>query len=90
MNRLSRLLLITFVESFATVLVERGVYFYAKTRLGFGPGRTRAVSAIGREQTTNRFQLAMTLRSPWPSVASVCPWFGWSGGSSGIGRTGKS
>ncbi|MFB3891696.1 MAG: MFS transporter [Phycisphaerae bacterium] len=32
-----RLLLITFIESFATICVERGVYFYSKERLGFSP-----------------------------------------------------
>lgn len=36
MTRLSRLLALTFIESFATVLVERGVYFYAHDRLQFG------------------------------------------------------
>ena len=30
-----RVLLLTFVESFATILVERGVYFYCRNRLGF-------------------------------------------------------
>lgn len=35
MNRLSRLLLLTFIESFATVLVERGVYFYSHDQLQF-------------------------------------------------------
>lgn len=35
MDRLHRLLLISFLESFTTVLVERGVYFYSKNHLGF-------------------------------------------------------
>lgn len=35
MNRLGRILLITFVESFATICLERGIYFYSVTRLGF-------------------------------------------------------
>ena len=33
--RLGRLLVITFLESFMTILIERGVYFFAKHRLGF-------------------------------------------------------
>ncbi len=35
MSLLARLLLVTLVESFATILVERGVYFFAHERLGF-------------------------------------------------------
>lgn len=35
MNLIFRLLLVTFTESFATVCVERGVYFYTQSRLGF-------------------------------------------------------
>ncbi len=35
MTRLQRLLFITFIESFATILVERGVYFYSHARLHF-------------------------------------------------------
>lgn len=35
MTLLFRLLLLTFLESFATTLVERGVYFFAHDRLGF-------------------------------------------------------
>jgi hypothetical protein len=31
----ARFLLITFIESFGTICVERGVYFFAKERLGF-------------------------------------------------------
>ena len=31
-----RLLLLTFVQSFATILLERGVYFYTEEVLGFG------------------------------------------------------
>jgi predicted MFS family arabinose efflux permease len=34
-NRLKRLLLITFIESFATICVERGIYFFTNERLGF-------------------------------------------------------
>ncbi|MBM4017269.1 MAG: MFS transporter [Planctomycetes bacterium] len=32
---LARLLVITFVESLATTLIERGIYFYSHSRLGF-------------------------------------------------------
>jgi MFS family permease len=35
MRRLARLLLITFIESFATVCIERGVYFYSTDILKF-------------------------------------------------------
>ncbi|MDP6634707.1 MAG: MFS transporter [Phycisphaerae bacterium] len=35
MNRIAILLLITFFESFVTILDERGVYFFCKERLGF-------------------------------------------------------
>ena len=36
MQRQSRLLAIAFGESFATMLIERGVYFFSHERLGFG------------------------------------------------------
>lgn len=35
MNRTSRIILITVIETFATVCVERGVYFYSEKLLGF-------------------------------------------------------
>ncbi len=35
--RLRRLLLLTWQESFATILVERGIYFYTDEQLAFGP-----------------------------------------------------
>ena len=35
MNRLGRCILITFIESFATILVERGVYFFSCSKLHF-------------------------------------------------------
>jgi hypothetical protein len=38
MPPLGRLLVITFIESFATTLIERGVYFYSQDRLGFTDG----------------------------------------------------
>jgi hypothetical protein len=38
MPPLGRLLVITFIESFATTLIERGVYFYSHDRLGFTDG----------------------------------------------------
>ena len=38
MSLLSRLLVITFLESLATTLIERGVYFYSHSRLGFTDG----------------------------------------------------
>jgi MFS family permease len=37
MSRLSLLMVITFIESFATILVERGVYFFADKQLSFTP-----------------------------------------------------
>lgn len=36
MHKLSRLLALTFIESFATICVERGVYFFTHDRLAFG------------------------------------------------------
>jgi hypothetical protein len=36
MTYLTRLLAFTFIEEFATVLVQRGVYFYTREALGFG------------------------------------------------------
>ena len=36
MSVLVRFLIITFAESFATTLIERGIYFYSHDRLGFG------------------------------------------------------
>lgn len=39
MSVLRRFLLITLIESFACILVERGIYFFATERLGFGPVR---------------------------------------------------
>ena len=36
MTYLTRLLVFTFIEEFATVLVHRGVYFYTREALGFG------------------------------------------------------
>ena len=38
MPPLGRLLVITFIESLATTLIERGVYFYSQDRLGFTDG----------------------------------------------------
>ena len=37
MSRLSLLMVITFIESFSTILVERGVYFFADKQLSFTP-----------------------------------------------------
>lgn len=37
MTPLRPLLAIAFIESFATILVERGVYYYAEDRMAFGP-----------------------------------------------------
>ena len=37
MKWINRLFLVTFIESFATILVERGVYFFTREQLGFGP-----------------------------------------------------
>ena len=36
MSYLARLLVFASIESFATVLVQRGVYFYTRETLGFG------------------------------------------------------
>ena len=45
MTRLHRVLVLTFLESFATVLFERGVYFYTHERLGFGASTNLALAA---------------------------------------------
>jgi MFS family permease len=37
MSRLTLLMVITFIESFSTILVERGVYFFADKQLSFRP-----------------------------------------------------
>lgn len=44
MTRLNRLLIFTFLESLATVLFERGVYFFTDERLGFSPATNLALA----------------------------------------------
>lgn len=44
MSYLIRVLLATFIESFATICVERGVYFYTKERMGFSEGMNLALA----------------------------------------------
>jgi len=46
MNRTGRCLLITFVESFATILVQRGVYFYSASKLGFSDAQNLWVALL--------------------------------------------
>jgi hypothetical protein len=46
MTYLTRLLIFTSIEEFATVLVQRGVYFYTREALGFGENANLAWSAI--------------------------------------------
>ncbi len=46
MDRLRRLLLITFLESFATVCVERGVYFFSHEHLGFSDAANLALALV--------------------------------------------
>lgn len=46
MNRLARLLLIAFLESFATASVERGVYFFSLKRLGFSDAANLALALV--------------------------------------------
>lgn len=46
MKRLHRLLLLTFLESFATICVERGVYFFARNRLGFPDAANLALALV--------------------------------------------
>lgn len=41
-----RILLITFIESFATILIERGVFFYAKDVFGFGEAANLALALL--------------------------------------------
>ena len=64
MSRQARLLAIAFFESFATMLLERGVYFYSHERLGFsdvanlalafGFGAAYAVGALTSHAVTRR------------------------------------
>ena len=49
MRMTHRLVLLTFLESCATIFVERGVYFYAHEQLGFG--RHRAAQNGDRPRT---------------------------------------
>ena len=46
MSYLSRLLAFASIQSFATVLVQRGVYFYTRETLGFG-GDQNLLLALG-------------------------------------------
>ncbi len=44
MNRTGRVILVTFIESFATICVERGVYFYTADLLGFSRAMNLAMA----------------------------------------------
>ncbi len=44
MPRIGRLILVTFLESFATILVERAVYFYSESQLGFSRAENLALA----------------------------------------------
>jgi predicted MFS family arabinose efflux permease len=46
MNRIIILLLITFFESFVTILDERGAYFFCKERLEFGAGENLSLALV--------------------------------------------
>lgn len=65
MPRVARLLLITFLESFSTLVVERGIYFYTETQLHFsdaanlwlalGFGVAYVAGALVSHRITGRF-----------------------------------
>jgi predicted MFS family arabinose efflux permease len=79
MNRLRLLLLISFIESFATVCVERGVYFFATGKLNFTRtenlwlavwfGLAYAAGAFGSHRLSARFkEKRMLLATLWAQV----------------------
>ena len=65
MNRFGRLLAITFLESASTILYERGIYFFARERLGFSDamnlvlavlfGLVYVLGALGSHSLARRF-----------------------------------
>jgi len=65
MTYLTRLLVFTFIEEFATILVQRGVYFYTREALGFGEtenlllalcmGAVYVIGALPSHRAANRF-----------------------------------
>lgn len=41
------MILVTFLESFATILVARGIYFYNRHQLGFGDAENLSLIGMG-------------------------------------------
>jgi hypothetical protein len=86
--RIGRLLLITFVESFATVLIERGIYFYTYNRLGFtdvenlwvalGFGASYAMGALASHHLarrgTEKGLLVASLGGQFLVQVGLCAW----------------
>jgi len=85
---LARLLLISFVESFVTTLIERGLYFYSHDRLGFtdaenlglalGFGTAYAVGALASHAAARRLSekrlLVLTLVGQFLAHATLFLW----------------
>lgn len=90
MSRLGRLLVITIVESFATILIERGVYFFTHERLGFsdtqnlwlalGFGVAYATGALSSHNLARRLSekglLLAALGAQLAGLVGLCAWQG--------------
>ena len=78
----ARVLLITFIESFASTCVQRGLYFDSTTRLGFSPaanlaialgfGLLYAASAMFSHRLAERFSEKQLLRAAVGGQALIC------------------
>ena len=68
MNLIRRLFIITFVESFATILVERGIYFFSHSQLGFSDNQNLwlalalSVAYVIGALASNRLSVRLTER----------------------------
>lgn len=90
MSRLTRLLVIVFLESAATIFIERGLYFYAHERLGFTGaenlglalawGVFYVVGALASHGVSRRLSekglLVLTLVGQVLGHATLCVWSG--------------
>ena len=86
MRRLPQLLVITFIESLATTLIERAVYFFSQDRLGFtnaenlwlalGFGATYVVGALASHRVAQRVAekhiLIVSLVGQFLAYAALC------------------
>lgn len=92
MSRLQRLLLITVIESFSTILIERGIYFYTHHRpelaftdtqnlwLALGFGVSYAVGALASHRlsvrATEKGLLVVALVAQLLTQLALCVWVG--------------